>query len=104
MQAVACLGPQGGAGVKHSPGLLSAAGAAALVAAGGTSNRHRERWGCQIQGLYSDRKTPKGSLAPISYFLLEFMYKNILQTPDCNLLYTHEHPGNKKGKPIISLP
>lgn len=32
------------------------------------------------------------------------MYKNILQTPDCNLLYTHEHPGNKKGKPIISLP
>lgn len=65
MQALARPEPQGGAGVKHSPGLLSAAEAAALVAAGGISNRHRERWGCQIQGLCSYRKAPKGSLGRV---------------------------------------
>lgn len=39
MQALARPGPQGEAGVKHSPGLLSAAGAVALVAAGGISGK-----------------------------------------------------------------
>lgn len=106
MQALACPGPQGGAEVKHSPGLLSAAGATALVAAGGISNRHKERWGCQIQGLCYYRRAPKGSLgrAPIINFWLGFTYQIILQLPDYSLLDIYRYPGNKKGKPIISLP
>lgn len=73
MQALARPGPQGEAGVKHSPGLLSAAGAVALVAAGGISGKGG---GVRIQGLCCYRRAPKGSLgrAPISYFLLGFIY------------------------------